>query len=287
MALLKEPAGQRRGHQHADVHRAGGLAEDGDVVGVAAEAGDVVVNPAEGEDLIHEAVVARGVMRRFADEFGMREEAEDAEAVVEGDDEHAVVEQRALGVETARTGAAEVGAAVDPEHDGEQASGWPCGGDDVEKEAVFLAGALRRGGSSHPERAVCRKRRRRWRRECRTTSFWGLARASATCPPAARRRECREIGLRRSCGRSAHVARGGADDVGIVRGVDIKSVCEEDHCRQCQSGPGQGTVTYAGDRSRMKHLASFERNDDREFYQGRITRRVCRKLEPRATTQRA
>jgi hypothetical protein len=57
------------------------------------------VDPAEGENLIHEAVVAGSVMRGFAGELRMREEAENAEPVIDGDDEDAVIEQRAVVVE--------------------------------------------------------------------------------------------------------------------------------------------------------------------------------------------
>jgi hypothetical protein len=99
--FLKEAASERRGHEDSRIDRAGGLAEDGDIVGVAAETGDVVVDPLEGKDLIHEAVVARGVVRGFAGELGMSEEAEDVKAVIDGDDEHAVIEQRAVVIERA------------------------------------------------------------------------------------------------------------------------------------------------------------------------------------------
>jgi hypothetical protein len=99
--FLEEAARERRGHEDSGIDRAGGLAEDGDVVGIAAEAGDVVVDPVEGEDLIHQAVVAGGVVRGFARELGMSEEAEDVEAVVDGDDEHAMIEQRAVVIKRA------------------------------------------------------------------------------------------------------------------------------------------------------------------------------------------
>jgi hypothetical protein len=99
--FLKEAASQWRGHENSDIDRTGGLAEDGDVVGIAAETGDVVVDPLEGKDLIHEAVVAGSVVRRLAGELGMSEEAEDVKAVIDGDDEHAMIEQRAVVIERA------------------------------------------------------------------------------------------------------------------------------------------------------------------------------------------
>jgi hypothetical protein len=57
---------------------AGGLPENGDLLRIATEAGDIVANPLDGETLIAEAEV-------LGNTRGTRE-AEDIEAVVEGDD---------------------------------------------------------------------------------------------------------------------------------------------------------------------------------------------------------
>ena len=70
----------------------------------------------------------------------MGEEAEDAEAVVHGDDDDAAVGEE-LAVLAVFGGASGVeAAAVDPDHDGQGAGTCPDGGPDVEGEAVF-AGA--------------------------------------------------------------------------------------------------------------------------------------------------
>ena len=84
--FLKEVAGKRRGHQHAGVDGACGLAEYSDIVGVTTELCDVFMDPLQGEDLIQEAVVAGGVLRRLGGERWMSEKAEDAEAVIDCDD---------------------------------------------------------------------------------------------------------------------------------------------------------------------------------------------------------
>ena len=89
--------------------------------------------------MIHESVVAGGVMRGLTGELRMREKAEDAETVIDGNEEDAVIEQRAVVVERAGTGASLVGAAVYPEHYGQRFRGGPYGRDDVKKEAVFAA----------------------------------------------------------------------------------------------------------------------------------------------------
>ena len=70
----------------------------------------------------------------------MGEESEDAEAIVDGDENDAVIDERAVLVEGARSGAAFVCAAVNPEHDRKRLGNWPLGNDDVEEEAIFLAG---------------------------------------------------------------------------------------------------------------------------------------------------
>ncbi len=59
MALWNSPRA-RACHELDYAQRAGGLAEDRDVAGVAAESRDVVANPAQRFDLIEQSVVARG-----------------------------------------------------------------------------------------------------------------------------------------------------------------------------------------------------------------------------------
>src|ERR1700722_3507262 len=65
MARLKSPLCQRRCGEDIDADRAGGFAENRDVVGIAAEGRDVALNPLQSSDLIEDAVIAGGFMRRF------------------------------------------------------------------------------------------------------------------------------------------------------------------------------------------------------------------------------
>ena len=58
----EEAIGDGRGHQGADRLRAGGFAEDGDVGRVAPEGGDVAADPGDGEGLVHQAIVAGGLV---------------------------------------------------------------------------------------------------------------------------------------------------------------------------------------------------------------------------------
>ena len=57
----EQPLGAGHGEQGADAHRAGRLAEDGDVAGVTAEGGDVLPHPLQGRDLVEQADVGDAV----------------------------------------------------------------------------------------------------------------------------------------------------------------------------------------------------------------------------------
>src|SRR5262249_58083465 len=110
--LVKEAGRERRRHQRADRERSRRLAEDRDVARIAAEGRDVVAHPAQRRDLIEQAVVARGAVSRLARQLGMREEAEDAEPVVERDDDDAFARQRLAVVARLGSGARLEAAAV-------------------------------------------------------------------------------------------------------------------------------------------------------------------------------
>ncbi len=97
------------------------------LAGVATEGGDVALDPREGGGLVEEAVVAGGVVGRLGGELGMGEEAEDAEAVVHGDDDDVAMGEELAVLAVLGGAAADEAAAVDPDHDGEGA-GFGVGG---------------------------------------------------------------------------------------------------------------------------------------------------------------
>ena len=116
---VEEPARERREEQTHDVRAAGRLAEDRDAIRVAAEELDVLLHPLQAGDEIEGAEVAAldFAGRPSPEHCGMREPAEGPEAVVQADDDQAVLrgEQRAV---VERTGEADgVAPAVDPDHD--------------------------------------------------------------------------------------------------------------------------------------------------------------------------
>ncbi len=92
-------------------HAARGLAEEGDVVGVAAEGRDVRRDPAKRRDLIELARVRIGIVGAQV--------AEESEAVVDRD-QHDVVSSADCGafVERLRAGSGHEPAAMDPEEHG-------------------------------------------------------------------------------------------------------------------------------------------------------------------------
>src|SRR5687767_2718629 len=73
---MEQTLGEGRGHQHADVERAGGFAEDGHVLRVATKPRDVLLHPSQRGDLIEDALVSRCAPRRLASQYRVREESE-------------------------------------------------------------------------------------------------------------------------------------------------------------------------------------------------------------------
>ena len=104
---------------HGDAAR--GEPEDGDVVRIAAEGGDVPLHPLQGRDLVHVGVVALGLVGALAAQRGEREEAEASQAVVEGDEDDALLGERRSRRARQRAGAAHEPAPVDPHHHGQPA----------------------------------------------------------------------------------------------------------------------------------------------------------------------
>ena len=127
----------RHGQHVADAERPGGLAADGDPVGVTAESGDVPVYPGQGGHLVQRAVDAAGgeVVAQVAAQVA---EAQRTQPVVDGhhDDVAPCGERRAV-VPGCCTLAVLVGAAVDPDIDGPQGI-VACRGHDVQREAVLV-----------------------------------------------------------------------------------------------------------------------------------------------------
>ena len=103
----EQPLGTGHGEQRADAHRAGRLAEDGDVAGIAAEGGDVVPHPLEGGDLVEQAEVGVSVAEI--------EEAVGADPVVDGHADDAVAGETTAVIDRTRTDLEH--AARNPDHD--------------------------------------------------------------------------------------------------------------------------------------------------------------------------
>ena len=111
---VEQARGQGGGEVRMHAQPTGGLAEDRHVVAVAAELRDVALDPPQRGLLVHEPVVARGLVGRFGAQRRVREEAEEPEAVVQRDDDRALLDQPRRVVVVAL--AHDQRAAVQPDH---------------------------------------------------------------------------------------------------------------------------------------------------------------------------
>src|SRR5258707_15270483 len=88
---MKEPFGERGCHLRAHRKRSRRLAEDSHVSGIAAECRNLVMHPLQCSQLIEQAVIASGIPARFLGQLWMDEESEDAEAIIHGNDDNALL----------------------------------------------------------------------------------------------------------------------------------------------------------------------------------------------------
>lgn len=65
---VDQTSGQRRGKQHSDVMRSGGLTEDGDPARIASKSRDIRVYPFQGLNLVRDCAIAGSMMLRCARE---------------------------------------------------------------------------------------------------------------------------------------------------------------------------------------------------------------------------
>ena len=146
--FVKEVGGRGRDELRKDAEAARGFAEDGHIRWIAAEEDDVVANPAKSQLLVHEAVIAGGIsigvavaigVGGFRGESGMREKAQRTEAVVDGDDDDAVLHHGRGIVIIALAG--DQSTAMDPHHHrAELAVIAVIRSEHVEEEAVLRGG---------------------------------------------------------------------------------------------------------------------------------------------------
>src|SRR4029079_16437793 len=112
------------------------LAKDRDAVRIAAKRGDVSLHPFERGNLIERAVIARGMIRGFSRERGMREVPKGAEPIVDGHYHDAFFREAGPIVRRDRAGASDQGAPVHPYH---HRTFFPAlrGRPDVQIETIF------------------------------------------------------------------------------------------------------------------------------------------------------
>ena len=135
--LVEERLGGGNAHEDVGELGAGGLAPNGDAVGIAAKGGDVVLNPFERGHEIAEGVVGGAVVfrARSSPEEAEVEKAKDSQAVRQGDGDDALAGELRSVMDWTEGMAADVASAVDPDEDRERAFAFRS--PDVEVEAVF------------------------------------------------------------------------------------------------------------------------------------------------------
>ena len=136
---VEQPLCLRNEHDRHDRAAAGRLPEDRHPAGIAAERRDVVADPLERRHHVQQAVVPGCAVRRLGRQGRVREEAEDVEAVVDGDHHRPVGGERHAVVDGGRSRAARVAAAVDPEQHRPRLTRL-ARGPDVEEQAVLVLG---------------------------------------------------------------------------------------------------------------------------------------------------
>ena len=139
---MEESFRGRHGEERVHFSAAAGLAEDGDVAGVAAEAADIVAHPFERENDVHHADVA-GVSKFFA-VLREIEMADGAEAMIERDEDDVAGAREAFAVVGGMLlpVAGDESAAVKPDHDGTLCVVVDARRPDVEAKTVFVLDAV-------------------------------------------------------------------------------------------------------------------------------------------------
>src|SRR5687767_13826539 len=112
------------------------MTEDRDAIRISAKCGDVALHPAQRLDLVEQAVIARGSLRRFPGERGMSEKAERAEAVV---DRHHDDTKRCENSRVVATATVRERSAVQPHH--HRALSTELGCENVERQAILVGGS--------------------------------------------------------------------------------------------------------------------------------------------------
>jgi len=147
----------RRGHaeQRADTHRASGLAEDRDILGISAERVDVVAHPLEGGDLVSDPDIRGRAIVPVAKGSPI-EEAEHTQPVVDRDNHDvASIGHSSAVIERGRSRSEDECTAVNPDENGTTrvvtsrrpdvqveavlTLATPCGADDAANHATHGA----------------------------------------------------------------------------------------------------------------------------------------------------
>ena len=145
---LGNPRAARCHHVHTHAGRTGGLAEQGDIVGIAAKRRDVLFHPMQGQLLVFQRRVTGSRQRRMA------QEPEGAETVIQRH-HHRVAFLRQPGTVVLIAATGDEGSAVDKHHHRCTTPGNPCRCVHVQAQAILtlLTTGRQRAGALHAGRA--------------------------------------------------------------------------------------------------------------------------------------
>src|SRR5262249_45097005 len=115
---VKQALGQGAGHKSIHRPRSRRFAKNGHASRVAAKGSDVLPDPFEGGYLIHNPVIAGGVMCAFRSQGRMGKEPKGAQPVIDSHDDRAFAGEVLAVIGGKTAGAAGKASAVNPHHDG-------------------------------------------------------------------------------------------------------------------------------------------------------------------------
>src|SRR5215204_2994401 len=115
--LVEQPARSEYTHEGGHIRATSRFPSDGDVVRITPEGGDLPLHPLQGRHLVQQRLIAGGRERLTGDGPAVQE-AEDAQPVVERDNDHiTAADELAAVVEQLGASTGNVPATVDPDHD--------------------------------------------------------------------------------------------------------------------------------------------------------------------------
>ena len=140
--FVKKPFGQRRCHQCAHRKRSRAFAKDRNVPRVSAERRDIILHPLQRRYLIEQTVIPRRIPPRLFRQFRMYKESKNAQAVIHGDDDHALLRQNRSILSLLRSRPRYKPSSINPDHDRQLRRRRFRGRPDIQRQAILTASGI-------------------------------------------------------------------------------------------------------------------------------------------------